>query len=326
MSGGMDSTKIENAFKLEEYHRDFLNNRYFQVFTIMTPRKDWLCIDLNTGDINESVKQAKEAEISNIVVMDGDITKGYINVNEWNEKKIAMDDWKQISKSYKDHLLSHSLTLLETVKKMANDSIGLKRESSPLYFVFDYSSRQGEPIGIVTYWDLNRAPAYIFSYAIQAYLEQIILLAIRDSHPQKLWKDHSMVIQALEPNLREIESRRIICFLGNGKYNYEALSKWGFSEMLQFYKSDPHINKELIEFSDDAIDSISIPADYRNRVGHPIKLLVEDDDCFHKDLERLSVIWKMGKEAFLRFTNPKVRHTSPSAEERKKIFKGQNVN
>ena len=109
MSGGMDSTKIENAFRLEEYHRDFLNNRYFQVFTIMTPRKDWLCIDLNTGDINESIKQAKEAEISNIVVMDGDITKGYINVNEWNEKKIAMDDWKQDPHIDKKKLTSQTI-------------------------------------------------------------------------------------------------------------------------------------------------------------------------------------------------------------------------
>ena len=235
-----------------------------------------------------------------------------------------MDDWKQISKSYKDHLLSHSLTLLETVKKMANDSIGLKRESSPLYFVFDYSSRQGEPIGIVTYWDLNRAPAYIFSYAIQAYLEQTILLAIRDSHPQKLWKDHSMVIQALKPKLNDSESRRVKGFLGNGKYKYKALSKWGFAELLHFYKSDPHINKELIELSDDAIDNISISGDYRNRVGHPIKLLVEDNEEYHKDLERLSVIWEAGREAFLKFINPKVRHSSPSAEERKNIFRGKN--
>ena len=319
MSGGMDSTKIEDAFKLEEYHRDFLNNRYFQVFTIMTPRKDWLCIDLNTGDINESIKQAKEAEISNIVVMDGDITKGYINVNEWNEKKIAMDDWNQISKSYKDHLLSHSLTLLETVKKMANDSIGLKRESSPLYFVFDYSSRQGEPIGIVTYWDLNRAPDYIFSFAIQTYLEHTILLAIRDSH--KFWEDHSLVLQSIKGRREVLEK-----FLNGGKYNYRALSNLGFSEMFEFYRKDPHIDKKKINFPDDKINYISVPNNYRNRVGHPVRLLVEDDDDFHKDLERLSMIWEMGMDAFLKFVNPKVRHSSPSVEERNNFFRNPQQN
>ena len=319
MSGGMDSRKIENAFKLEEYHRDFLNNRYFQVFTIMTPRQDWLCIDLNTGDINESIKQAKEAEISNIVVMDGDITKGYINVNEWNEKKIAMDDWNQISKSYKDHLLSHSLTLLETVKKMANDSIGLKRESSPLYFVFDYSSRQGEPIGIVTYWDLNRAPDYIFSFAIQTYLEHTILLAIRDSH--KFWEDHSLVLQSIKGRREVLEK-----FLNGGKYNYRALSNLGFSEMFEFYRKDPHIDKKKINFPDDKINYISVPNNYRNRVGHPVRLLVEDDDDFHKDLERLSMIWEMGMDAFLKFVNPKVRHSSPSVEERNNFFRNPQQN
>ena len=202
---------------------------------------------------------------------------------------------------------------------MANDSIGLKRESSPLYFVFDYSSRQGEPIGIVTYWDLNRAPDYIFSFAIQTYLEHTILLAIRDSH--KFWEDHSLVLQSIKGRREVLEK-----FLNGGKYNYRALSNLGFSEMFEFYRKDPHIDKKKINFPDDKINYISVPNNYRNRVGHPVRLLVEDDDDFHKDLERLSMIWEMGMDAFLKFVNPKVRHSSPSVEERNNFFRNPQQN
>ncbi len=317
MNGKIDSTSNESAFKLKDYHRDFLNNTYFQVFTIMTPKLDWISIDLNNGDINKSIKQAKKAEISNLVVMDGKKAKGYINVNEWDNKEIVVDDWKNSFKPYREHLLEHSLPLLDAVKIMANDSIDMKRESSPLYFVINSSSQQDELIGIVTYWDLNRAPAYIISYAIQTYLEHTILLAIRDSH--KFWEDHSEVLQSIKKYPRGV----IRDFLENGDYNFEELSKLGFSEMLEFYRIDPHTDKKIINFPEDKIDYISNPDKYRNRVGHPVRLLVEDNDGFHKDIERLSVIWDIGSDAFLEFVNPKVRHSSPSAEERNKIIRKQ---
>lgn len=320
MGGGLDMNFNNHVFQLEKVHQDFINDPYFTVFTILTPRRDWLCIDVNCGDIENRMKQAIKAEISNLVVTDGDITKGYLNVQEWTEEKITLDNWKTSYKPINEHSFQSSMSLLQTVKKMSNDSKGLKKAYSPLYFVFDSFAHDREPIGIVTYWDLNRAPAYIFSYAIQIYLEHTILLAIRDSH--ELWEDHSPVIGAMNPKLRD----GIKKFMKNGKYNYDALSGWSFPEMLEFYKNDPHIDKEIIGFSNDAINSISISDNYRNRVGHPVRLMVEDDDCFHEDLERLSVIWKMGKETFLKFTNPKVRHSSPSAEERKNIFKGQDKN
>lgn len=309
-----------HAFQLEKVHQDFINDPYFTVFTIMTPRRDWLCIDVNGGDIENRMDQAIKAEISNLVVNDGDKTKGYLNVQEWCDGKITLDNWKNSIKPVNEHSFQSSMSLLDTVKIMVNDSKGLKRAYNHLYFVFGPLAHDKEPIGIVTYWDFNRAPAYIFSYAIQIYLEHTILLAIRDSH--ELWEDHSPLIQAMNQNLRD----RIKKFVKNGKYNYEALSEWGFPELLEFYKNDPHIDKEIIGFSNDAIKSISSSDNYRNRVGHPVRLLVEDNDRFHKDLERLSVIWKMGQEAFLKFTNPKVRHSSRSAEERKNIFKGQDKN
>ena len=81
--------------------------------------------------------------------------------------------------------------------------------------------------------------------------------------------------------------------------------------MLHFYKSDPHINKDLEWISDKLIELVSIGGDFRNRVSHSVKLLVKDDDNFSLDLQRLSLIWKTGKTAFENFIDPKVRHSSP---------------
>ena len=51
-----------------------------------------------------------------------------------------------------------------------------------MYFVQNPGSDSNEPIGIVTYWDLNRAPAYIFSFAILVYLEHTLLSKIEETH------------------------------------------------------------------------------------------------------------------------------------------------
>ena len=309
MDGLVDMSSEDNVCQLDRYHQRFMDDQYFTVFTMMTPSQDWLCIDLNGGNINDGLEKANKIGISNLVVKDGEITKGYINVHELEENQRTSDNWKDFIKPYKEHLLKSSLTLLQTAKIMTKDSKGLKREKSPLYFVINPDSKQDEPIGLMTFWDLNRAPAYIYSYAIQTYLEHTILLAIRDSHKQ--WEDHSQVLQSIESDY----IRALSNFLEGGDYNYNALSKLGFPEMFEFYRKDPHTDKERIKFPEDLIEYISEPNDFRNRVGHPVRLLVEDNDKFHDDIERLSVIWDIGREAFLKFINPKVRHSTPSTEE-----------
>ena len=294
---------------LSKIHEEFTRNNYFTVFSLMTPNLDWLWIDINNRKYDEKVEEAKKNDVFNLVVKDNGTTLGYINLEDLND-----DINKKLEKVNK-HIIPSSMPLYDLTAKMIKDAKNIERERSPLYFVTSPGADSRDPIGLVTFWDLNRAPSYIFSYSILVYLEQTLLFKIRDSH--KSWENHDSVlnkVRSINPNLRYIEALEE--FIRGPQYEYKALSKLGLPELLAFYMNDPHIVDMKEKITDDLVNYFKSSEGVRNRIGHPINLLVrDDDDNFLKDLSILNDIWDVGREAFIKFLDPKVRHSSPYIEE-----------
>ena len=294
---------------LSKIHEEFTRNNYFTVFSLMTPKLDWLWIDINNRNYDEKVKEAKKKEFFNLVVKDNESTLGYINLEDLN------DDINKKLEKVNEHIIPSSMPLYDLTAKMIKDAKNLERERSPLYFVTSPGADSRDPIGLVTLWDLNRAPSYIFSYSILVYLEQTLLFKIKDSH--KSWENHDSVINKIKatyPKLRYIED--LDKFIRGPQYKHKALSKLGLPELLAFYMNDPHIVDMKEKIIDDLVNHFKSSEGIRNRIGHPINLLVrDDDDNFLKDLSILNRIWDVGREAFIKFLDPKVRHSSPYIEE-----------
>ena len=288
-------------FKLRDLHEKFAENPYFSAFSIITPKHDWLCVDMRERDIESLIKSAERKQIFNVVVKDGERILGSINLMDLREER-----WSEIVK-VDNFSIPASLQLFELVDRMVNDSQYLERERSPLYFVYEKENKSGNPAGILTFWDLNRAPVYIFSYTILVYLEHSLLLKIRDSH--NTWCDHADLLRKISDQCHRYDN--IKNFVKGPKYDYKSLSKWGLPELLTFYNNDPHIERDSRKISENLLNSFTDGWTFRNRIGHTVKLIIEDNPCFKDDLRRLKSIWELGKPAFIDFIDPKVRHSAP---------------
>ena len=98
-------------------------------FSLITPKSDWLWIDIKDRNIDDKVKEAKKKDIFNLVVKDDELTLGYFNVLDLNKDK------KEKLEKVNEHIISSSLPLYELSAKMLNDAKTVKRERSPIYFV-----------------------------------------------------------------------------------------------------------------------------------------------------------------------------------------------
>ncbi len=241
----------------------------------------------------------------------------------------SYDDSKQLKRIHEDFLKNPYFTVHSVMtpsrKWIYMDTSGRdlneKKELAKRNDLFNLVVRENDktvgmdPVGIATFWDLNRAPLYMLSYTMLVYLEHTLLLAIKDSH--KNWTDHKYVLDAFK---NKKQQDLVTDFLGNGKdnkgYNYKALSYWGLPELLTFYKVDKDIDKNNVKISDQLIELFSGNDKFRNRIAHSVKLLVEDkDETFQSDLKKLYTILEEGSNAFLKFIDPKLRYNTPSADD-----------
>ena len=287
-------------FRLRDLHEKFTKSPYFSAFSIITPKYDWLCVDRRETDIDSLIKRAERKQIFNLVVKDGERILGSINLIDLRKER-----WSEIVK-VDDFSIPASLQLFELIDRMVNDSQYFERERSPLYFVYEKGNKSRGLVGILTFWDLNRAPAYILSYSILVYLEHTLLLKIRDSH--NVWSEH---VDLLTRIAEDDPDHYIKKFVRGPEYNYRILSKWGLPELLTFYKSDSHVERDSTEISEDLLNSFTQPEGFRNRIGHPVKLMIRDDENFKDDLKKMRIIWDSGRKAFVNFVDPKVRHSAP---------------
>ncbi len=297
-------------------HMDFLQNEYFTARSLMTPRKECSYVDITGQNLEAGKEDAKKNGFSNLVVKKGDETVGFINVED-----LKKTDWKdRVVKIDEKHTVSASMSLFKLAEKMAGDSADTKmcpeRKRAPLYFVYDVESSGKEPIGIMTYWDFNRASSYILSYTILVVMEQSLFRVIKDTHNE--WQDHCSMLDKFDGGKVNSNVHKFLCECpGHEGYNYSALSKWHLRELLIFYNNDEHVKKDLrIEESilKKLADFFKQENKIRNRIAHPVNLLVEDKD-FQTDLKNLMVLWKYGNEAFLKYDDAKLRRNAPVNED-----------
>lgn len=301
-------TLKDKRFDLKKLHVDFVKNKYFSAFSLMTPKENWLSIDKKEHNIKRKIRDARQKKIFNIVVEEEGQVIGSINVKDIDNNK-----WGNYIKSIGGHQVDASTALPKLSEMMVKDSEFVRmREDSLLYFVIQSKNMKTEPIGIMTFWDLNRAPLYIFSYMGLVYLEQTLLLKIRESNQN--WCDHSAVIAEIfksgNSNGNKSHIKKFVKE-DHGIYNYIELSKCGIIDLLAFYKFDEHLDKTSFLELENLVDLFYKPHSFRNKIAHSIELLVDDDDNFKYDLKSLNEIGKYGKQAFLDFTDPKVSRSTP---------------
>lgn len=305
---------------LKDLHEEFLNSSYFSALSIMTPREDWVCIERNGENICGAYEEATKMNIFNLVVKDGQNVLGYINVKYIKQGEHGYDiDWKKMEKTV-DHTVSGTSHLSKLLKRMAKDAKQVEREMSPLYFVLPSQANSKEPIGIISFWDLNRAPSYILSYPILVYLEHTLINKIKKSHKDCVeHEDLLEKVRVTEKKGKESKKyQHFKEFLENPTDNYSKLSKWYFPELVFFYENDPHIERDGDEVLKNLIELLkknwNNNTKFRNMIAHTVNLIV-DGEKFRENLEDLEKIWDYGKIAFSNFINPKLSYSSPLINE-----------
>ena len=295
---------------LKDLHKEFLNSSYFSALSIMTPKEDWLCIHRDDKCLKETYCEAKKRRIFNLVVMDGQQVSGFINIKYINKRNEEFTvDWNRMEK-VEEHAICESLSLFDLLKKMVGDAKKVKRRMSPLYFVLPSKGSTKEPIGIISFWDLNRAPTYILSYPILVYLEHTLIFKIRHSH--KSWVEHGELLTEIGRHfgVDKHVHNRFKKFLSAPEYNHSILSKCGFSELVYFYENDPHIEGDGDEIIKNLINLFKDNRKFRNIIAHSVNLIV-DSQHFRQNLEDLEKIWDYGKVAFSNFIDPKLSYSTP---------------
>ena len=287
---------------LRAIHKEFLESRYFSAFSIMTPKKDWLTIDRFDNNPLKIALNATNRGITNIVVCEGRNIKGFINARD-----LAEGHWNMMKEGIENFMFEGDILLPVLVDRMVRDSNNTELDQAPLYFVTQKGNRVKDIVGILTFWDLNRAPSYILFYSILVAIEQSLLLSIRKSHTK--WSDHTQIVQEFETEVRNPRSHEaMVDFVQGPKYNFDKLDEWDLRALMVFYAHDPHVVKEEDESFQQLISILT--SDLRNRVGHPVKFMIKNDESFKDDLKILSKILHYGEKFFERFPNPKVRHRS----------------
>jgi hypothetical protein len=315
MGGEVDMNDIDTLYDLKDLHKEFLDSKYFSALSIMTPKEDWLCVHRYESCLKENYEEAQKRKIFNLVVMDGQHVSGYINVKYIKKRDGEYNiDWDKMEK-IEVHTVHETLDLFNLLKKMVNDAKKVRRRMSPIYFVNSSQGGSKEPIGIISFWDLNRAPAYILSYPILVYVEHTLIIKIKNSH--KRWVEHEDLLTKIREKYGEKtrKSRLFKEFLGSSEYNYSKLFKFGFPELLYFYENDPHIDRDEDRTIENLISLFKDNRKFRNIIAHSVNLIVEGQH-FRQNLEDLEKIWDYGKTAFCNFINPKLSYSPPLINEK----------
>ena len=309
----MNMNTNSSSENLKNLHEKFLESKYFSALSIMTPKKEWLCIDINDKDISEKCKCANNRNIFNLVVKEGNKVLGYINVKHIRQRGEIYDIDRTKIEKIEEHNVMESLSLFDLLKIMLNDTKKLNTKMmSPLYFVIQSHKGSAKPIGIISFWDLNRAPAYILSYPFLVYLEHTIIIIIENSHTN--WVEHGSWLAELRKTVSEHSKkyRHFKEFLEDHKQDYSVLSKWTFPELVYFYENDPHIEKDENVVPRALLDIFVNKRKFRNIIAHSINLIVDSENLnFIGSLEDLDMIWNYGKTLFCNFIDPKVSYSTP---------------
>ena len=267
----------------------------FTAFSLITHRSNWLTVEYLQKDVEEEVRDAERYEIFNLVVIENHKVKGSINV-----KDLCNGDWDHCV-PLSSFTINPSTPIPNLVETFSKDSRDTDRKRSPVYFVNSTNGAKQNPLGILTFWDLNRAPVYILSTLVVTFVEQSLLDQAKNAY---FHKDQIDLLSC---------TQRVRDYIEAMDFSPSRLSEWYFHDFISLIRSDETIRMGSLPLSGELVSALEGTGNdsFRNRVNHSNKLVVRDDDInFTQDLHKLCVVMTEGLPWIDEFTNPKVSYTS----------------
>ena len=273
---------------------EFFEQPLFKAKHLMTPHKEVLTIRKGEKSPKEIIDRAKCRGYSNIVVEAGSEYIGQIPVikleenNSWTDEIVELtrytvqdtDGITKLSEIFASHV--------EDPKNVTNP---------PIYFVL---GKDKHPLGIITYWDLNRRSAYTYTYHILLSVEQALKDHIAKTHNAKNNKDHDWISRVEDKNLKCLfESFR------SSSWKSEHLKAWYFNQLCSFYYGDNCVKSGVSPpFTEDVLKACK---ELRNKVMHPVNLIMEGsyNTGWVSRLIELNELWTEGRKAVDYLGNPK---------------------
>ena len=272
----------------------FFEQPLFKAKHLMTPMKEVKKIQKGEKKLQEKIDEAKCHGFSNLVVKTGSRYIGQIPVrkleknNSWTDEVTDLTRYT-VQDTYGIARLSEIFASHLEYPKNIKDP--------PIYFVLD---KGGNPLGIMTYWDLNRRSVYTYTYHILLSIEQALKDHIAKTHNGKNNKDHDWISRVEDKNLKGLfESYR------SSGWEAKWLKKWYFYQLCSFYYGDNCVKSGVsLPFKEDVLKRCE---ELRNKVMHPVNLILEGNSSsdWACRLIKLSKLWTEGKEAVDYLGNPK---------------------
>ncbi len=272
----------------------FFEQPLFKAKHLMTPMNEVKKIQKGEKKLQEKIDEAKCHGFSNLVVKTGSRYIGQIPVRKLEKNNSWTDEVTELTR-YTVHDTDGILELSEIFASHLADTKNIK--DPPIYFVLDKGKH---PLGIMTYWDLNRRSVYTYTYHILLSIEQALKDHIAKTHNGKNKRDHDWIARMKDGQLKD----RFELYKLSG-WEATRLKSWHFSQLCDFYYSDNCFRSSVsLPFKEDVLKRCE---DLRNKVMHPVNLILEGNSSsdWACSLINLSKLWTEGKEAVDYFRNPK---------------------
>ena len=176
---------------------EFFEQPLFKAKHLMTPIKEVKTIQKGEKKLQEKIDDAKFNGYSNLVVKTGSRYIGQIPVRKLEKNNSWADEVTELTR-YTVHDTDGIPELSEIFASHLADTKVIN--DPPIYFVLD---KGGKPLGIMTYWDLNRRSVYTYTYHILLSIEQALKDHIAKTHNEKNNTDHDWIACMKEGQLKD---------------------------------------------------------------------------------------------------------------------------
>jgi hypothetical protein len=237
-----------------------------ELFTAKSTATKWEdCRKLLLGErvSREMIREAKDLDIENLPIAEGSTVIGYAKTHELRQGMVVSQS--KIHHSFQESIVDSSERLPALARRFLQDGL----DNYKLYFVTDGGRN---PLGIMTYADLNRRTSYIYSYVMMSFLEQWAKMQIENRYRlvgrrlSKKWMSSLSV------------ERRSLLVRWAAEKHQSTLGVASLEDLVRILRRDVKQDMDR-NFKRMLASALSI----RPRVAHPVKLLVP-----RKDSEGLS--------------------------------------
>ena len=269
----------------------------------MTPwSEEIVCIGTNPTKIQKATikRKAENMHISSVVVYEDNKPIGYSVVGRWKDNVEGIDYTKFRDK----HNINSNSSLSLIIQRFCELASKCNKTNSPPIFLVnskpEKKSGLQSPIGLMTYWDVNRRSVYSYIYSVMVFIEQVLKEEIYNSHSDSnisCLRDFVLMRDSSKKKPRELED-----WEDGLRAN---ISKLTFRELCDFRSVDIHVTSYSCAcITEDILSSMLA---LRNKIAHPVNLILDGGPARLKSqLETLRQICKEGREMVTKYdSNPK---------------------